>query len=135
MKIRLSIVSLVAACAALVMSPAFANANQEITTAIEHAGFAAKSKDIKHVHLHLHHVMNCLVGPKGGAFDAAAGNPCKGMGNGAINERGQVSRAAYEDLKAAMTDAASGLQTNDYKTAKEAAGMAKRVLQDAKEEE
>jgi len=135
MKIRLSIVSLVAACAALVMSPAFANANQEITTAIEHAGFAAKAKDLKHVHLHLHHVMNCLVGPNGGAFDASAGNPCKGMGNGAINEHGQVSRAAYEDLKAAMTDASSGLQSNSYKTAKEAAGMAERVLKDAKEEE
>jgi len=135
MKIRLTIVSLIAACAALVMSPVYASADQEITTAIEHAGFAAKAKDLQHVHLHLHHVMNCLVGPNGGAFDASAGNPCKGMGNGAYNSTGEISRAAHEDLKAAMTDAESGLTSNSYKTAKEAAGMAQRVLKDAKEEE
>ncbi len=30
--------------------------------------------------MRLHHVINCLVGPRGRGFDAAVGNPCKGVG-------------------------------------------------------
>lgn len=61
-------------------------AQKEIETAIQHAQFAAKMSPVDQTHLHLHHVVNCLVGPNGKDFDAKAGNPCKGQGNGAIND-------------------------------------------------
>ncbi len=54
----------------------------ELKTAITHAGFAAKYDTMKEVSLHLHHVVNCLVGPNDKMFDKAAGNPCQGQGNG-----------------------------------------------------
>jgi hypothetical protein len=56
----------------------------ELKTAITHAGFAAKYDTIKEVTLHLHHVLNCLVGPNDKMFDAGAGNPCQGQGNGIL---------------------------------------------------
>lgn len=59
---------------------------KEIETAIQHAQFAAKVSSVDQTHLHLHHVVNCLVGPNGKDFDAKAGNPCKGQGDGAIND-------------------------------------------------
>ncbi|MGA7800616.1 MAG: hypothetical protein WCC36_07370 [Gammaproteobacteria bacterium] len=59
---------------------------KQVGTAIEHAHFASEGKTTSVTHLHLHHVINCLVGPKGKGFDAAAGDPCKGQGNGALND-------------------------------------------------
>lgn len=67
-------------------------AMDQVSTAAMHAKFSAKSKDIAGVHLHLHHVLNCLVGKDGDGFDASAGNPCQGKGNGAVND-------ASDDLK------------------------------------
>lgn len=55
---------------------------EEFKTAITHAGFAAKYESMKEVTLHLHHVVNCLVGPDDKMFDKAAGNPCQGQGKG-----------------------------------------------------
>src|SRR6185312_2355242 len=57
---------------------------KEISTAANHAGLAAKATDMKTTQMHLHHVVNCLVGPKGKGYDATPGNPCKDQGNGAI---------------------------------------------------
>ena len=71
-------------CAGLAL--AAGDAQKEIDTAIKHAQFAAKMSTVDQTHLHLHHVVNCLVGPNGQGFDAKAGNPCKGQGNGAIND-------------------------------------------------
>lgn len=56
----------------------------EVKTALTHAGFAAKYDTLKEVTLHLHHVINCLVGSKDKMFDASAGNPCEGQGNGIV---------------------------------------------------
>ena len=36
------------------------------------------------VQAHLHHTLNCLVGPGGDGFDAKQMNPCAQAGNGAI---------------------------------------------------
>jgi hypothetical protein len=54
----------------------------EIKTAITHAGFAEKYDSMKDVSMHLHHVINCLVGPADPMFDKMAGNPCQGQGRG-----------------------------------------------------
>jgi hypothetical protein len=60
----------------------------------------------------MHHVINCLVGPKGNGFDAAADNPCKGLGNGAIPDS-KGDAALQAKLKAALTDARAGLSAYD----------------------
>ncbi|MDE2090763.1 MAG: hypothetical protein KGJ08_02525 [Gammaproteobacteria bacterium] len=67
------------------------SADQEISTATTHAAMAANAADTATAIMHFHHVINCLVGPKGKQFDADAGNPCNGMGNGALNDIGQKS--------------------------------------------
>jgi hypothetical protein len=54
----------------------------ELKTATTHAGFAAKYDTTKEVTMHLHHVINCLVGAGDKMFDKAAGNPCQGQGKG-----------------------------------------------------
>ena len=56
---------------------------KELATARAHAQLAQASQSVEVAKMHLHHVINCLVGPHGEGFDAAAGNPCKGMGEGA----------------------------------------------------
>ena len=48
---------------------------KEIATAQAHAGFAAAGTDLKTVQMHLHHVVNCIVGPKGKGYDATQANP------------------------------------------------------------
>ncbi len=67
------------------------NANQEISTATTHAAMAANAADTATAIMHFHHVINCLEGPKGKQFDADVGNPCNGMGNGALNDVGKKS--------------------------------------------
>jgi hypothetical protein len=63
----------------------------ELKTAITHAGFAQKYDTMKEVTLHLHHIVNCLVGPNDKLFNAAAGNPCQGQGNGIMPDiKGQM---------------------------------------------
>jgi hypothetical protein len=54
----------------------------ELKTAITHAGLAEKSDTMKDVSLHLHHVVNCVVGEGDPMFDKASGNPCQGQGKG-----------------------------------------------------
>ena len=56
----------------------------ELKTAITHAGFAEKYDSMKEVTLHLHHVVNCLVGANDPMYDKASGNPCEGQGNGIL---------------------------------------------------
>jgi hypothetical protein len=55
---------------------------EELKTAIAHTGLAEKSEAMKDVTLHLHHVVNCLVGDSDPMYDKAAGNPCQGQGKG-----------------------------------------------------
>ena len=62
---------------------AIADGPQAIGIAAQHAGLAANAANINVVRTHLHHVLNCLVGPGGEGFDAMPGNPCA-MAGGAI---------------------------------------------------
>ena len=54
----------------------------QLKTAIAHAGYAENAGSMTEVTMHLHHVLNCLVGPNDKMFDKAAGDPCQGQGNG-----------------------------------------------------
>jgi hypothetical protein len=69
----------------------------ELKTAITHAGFAAKYDSLNEVTLHLHHVVNCLVGPSGSMFDSGAGNPCQGQGNGILMDIQGMSKDKYNE--------------------------------------
>src|SRR6476646_9621049 len=70
--------------AGLAATSALADASSETVTAATHAGLAAGASDLAGVHTHLHHALNCLVGPGGNGFDAKEMNPCAQSGKGAI---------------------------------------------------
>lgn len=77
----------IALCGSLVVLPVGAyagNAPSEVATAAEHAGFSAASSTLRVAHMHLHHTLNCLVGPRGRGFNSKFLNPCAHIGHGAI---------------------------------------------------
>jgi len=84
-------------------------ASKQAATAGAHAGMALGASDLKMAQTHLHHVINCLVGPSGKGFDAKAGNPCKGMGDGAIVDA-KGDAATESRLHAALTQAEHGVK-------------------------
>jgi hypothetical protein len=92
------------------------SAQTEINTAHTHAKYAAAAPTVAVSHVHLHHVINCLVGPKGTGFDAGQADPCKGQGNGALPDA-KGNAAVQEKLETALKQAQAGLQSNDLKTA------------------
>jgi hypothetical protein len=112
---------------ALLISPATAQssadaAKKQLKTAILHAGELAQKGTVAAESLtHVQHVMNCLEGPGGKHFKADAGYPCKGQGNGILN-----------DLQAAVTAGAPGA-SKALPHAKAAHGNAMTVLGYTKE--
>lgn len=103
-------------------------ASKQAATASAHAGMALGAADLKTAHMHLHHVVNCLVGTSGKAFDAKAGNPCKGMGDGAIADaKGDAATEAR--LHKALAEAEKGLKTTTLAGAHADATMAMSTLQ------
>jgi hypothetical protein len=108
-------------------APALAgDAVKEAAEAALHADFAATGYVIERVHDHLHHVINCLVGPKGSGFDANSMNPCNGMGDGAIPDAADA--ATKKILGDALERANAGLGLNDLNKAKYAARVAEQML-------
>jgi len=75
------------------------------------------------VHTHLHHAINCIVGPNGNGFDASVLNPCKGMGDGALSDakKMEVVNALDVALKAAKSGLAADELTVAQAYAKDAA--------------
>ncbi len=124
---------LAALCAGLIALPIAANAadaSTEITTAATHAGFAAKSDTIKMVHAHMHHALNCLVGPGGNGFDSAALNPCKNSGNGAIPDSTDAAQKA--SLEKIANELRSGLADDTLASAQKTAATAETSLKAVK---
>lgn len=103
-------------------------AQQERQTAAQHANFATKAMSISETHLHLHHVINCLVGPGGADFDAGSGNPCKGQGNGALNAM-NLSMEEKQTLERALALAKQGTEINNQEAAHDKAQAVKELLQ------
>lgn len=99
---------------------------KEIATAADHAGYAADATVLKTAYAHLHHVINCLVGPGGDDFDAKEANPCASMGSGAIPDN---TNAAFKmQLSSAVTKAKAGLKATDLAAAKADAKAAQELL-------
>ena len=105
---------LVLFCSAIVFPfTAHATTQDEIMTAAEHAGLSGASSNLEMAHAHLHHALNCLVGPSGKGYDSSAFDPCKGKGNGAIPDAG--SKAQKHSLETVAKTVRKGLASNDLK--------------------
>jgi hypothetical protein len=125
--IRLSLTTVVAALLAGLSATAMAaDSAQEISTAATHAGLAGQASAIEQVHMHLHHTVNCLVGPKGQGFDANEANPCQKLGGGAIPDTSDAATKAK--LTKALASAETGLKSDDLNAAKKAATEAQSNL-------
>ena len=108
----------------LVAGAAFAavSLTAEISNARTHANNAVNAPTIEAVHTHMHHAINCLVGPKGEGFDAGQMNPCANAGNGAITD--QTDAAKKAKLEEAKTMLMKGLTESDLKAAQGIASTA-----------
>jgi hypothetical protein len=106
-----------------------ADLKAEIATAGQHAGMAAAASDIATVHMHLHHTINCIVGPNGAGYDAKQMNPCQNQGAGALPDA--TSASTKTSLQTAVTQAQAGLATNDVSAAQKDAGNAAATLKTA----
>ncbi len=126
-----SIIQGAAACAAVAMvavftpTTAWADGPQAVGTAAQHAGMAASSADIAGARRHLHHVLNCLVGPDGKGFDAAPGNPCAAAG-GAIPQTADAAVKAR--LEKAADQVRSAIAGSDLEATKKAASEVQTLL-------
>ena len=107
-----------------------ADASAEITNAAMHAGLAVKAGDLAGVHTHLHHAVNCLVGPGGAGFDAKELNPCANSGGGAIPDSSNAS--TKQALESALAKANSGIAATNLATAQKDASAAATLLKSAK---
>ena len=99
---------------------------KETATAAYHAGLAAKASDMKTTQMHLHHVVNCLVGPNGSGYDATPGNPCKDQGAGAIPDN--KDGAQKQKLQQALGKANDGLKQSDLAAAQKDASDTQVLL-------
>ena len=103
-----------------------ADSTKEVRTAATHAGLAAQAADLKGTQTHLHHVINCLVGPKGQGFDDKEANPCKDQGTGAIPDTTDEARKTA--LIQALAKANEGLRQTDLAAAHKSASEAHVLL-------
>lgn len=108
--------------------------NAALDAALVHANAAIHMDNTQGVHLHLHHVINCLVGPQGKLFDAKAEalseHPCKDLGAGALAAADHDARERT-DLQHALAVAQRGIAAGDMKAAHADAGAVLQRLQDA----
>ncbi len=106
-----------------------ADAHGEAVTAATHADLAAKAADMAGTQMHLHHALNCLVGPSGKDFDAKNMNPCANSGSGAItDETDPVKKAGLEK---AADDARKALAATDLASAQRDATMTATAINTA----
>lgn len=125
-----TIVPFIAGAAIMSVPPmvqqAFADPASEVVNAQTHAGLAAASTKIEGVHVHLHHALNCLVGPMGEGFDAKQMNPCAQAGSGAIPDTTDAAKKKL--LEAAAAKAREGIAATDFAIAQKDAAAAAEML-------
>ncbi len=105
---------------------ALADGPQAVATAAQHAGLAAAAGDIAGAHRHLHHTLNCLIGPDGEGFDAAAGNPCRDAG-GAIPQTADAEMK--ETLEGVAMKVRDATENNDLAAVKDVAMSVQDTLE------
>jgi hypothetical protein len=115
------------AIALLLSSPALAaDLRGEIMNAAEHAEYAGEATTLEIAHMHLHHALNCLVGPNGDGFDPHSLNPCVHSGNGIIPDATDAKMIAV--FQSAAAKSREGLASNDLATAKDDATEVARMV-------
>ncbi len=104
----------------------------ELSTAVTHAGFAGKYDSLQEVTMHLHHVVNCIVGSKDKMYDASAGNPCQGQGNGILADiqSGMGKGQQYYEAWWAAYVADQAITMKSLPQAKAAGNVAVAILTD-----
>ena len=112
---------------------ASSHGTKELQTAHDHAGYAAKADTLKKRQMHLQHVVNCLVGKQGKGFDDSVGNPCKGMGEGAMQDM-SGSEGGSNMLKQAAKLARIGTQMESAEATNHVAQAVAALLQEAKQQ-
>lgn len=115
---------------AIAMPAWAADVKSEIMTAGQHAGLAASAQTIDMVHAHLHHTLNCLVGPKGADYDAKELDPCKNSGNGAIPD--STDAGVKKKLGSAVAKAKTGEGETNLAAAQKDATETASILDTAK---
>jgi hypothetical protein len=119
-----SSISLMALLGAVLLSSASlaqaGDAAKELGAASTHAQLSESSQSVEVATMHLHHVINCLVGPHGTGFDAAAGNPCKSMGDGALKDSPKGSEMHSKAVRA-LAIARRGIAEKDLSAMHKAA--------------
>jgi hypothetical protein len=84
---------------------------EKIATQITARSASRNVQKIEDVHQRMRSAINCLVGPKGEGFDAAAPNPCAASGNGLIPDTEDAGKK--EQYQAAVVKLKTGLATSD----------------------
>ena len=107
------------ALAAGLPAVAWADAASETVTAQMHADLAAHATDLSGVQMHLHHALNCLVGPGGAGYDPKQMNPCANAGKGAIPD--STDPAQKKELGAAADKLKTGIVAADLASAQKIA--------------
>ena len=124
---RFSVFGVLIPIGAVALAPlALADASSEVVTAATHASLAAGASDLTGTHTHLHHTLNCLVGPGGNGFDAKELNPCAQNGKGAIPDTTDAAKKA--SLEKAADKARAGIAANDLKAAQADASSVAAML-------
>lgn len=103
-----------------------ADASSEVVTAATHAELAAGASDLNTVHAHLHHALNCLVGPGGEGFDSKELNPCAQSGKGAIPDTADAAKK--KTLETAAERLRAGIAASDMKAAQAAGSETASML-------
>jgi hypothetical protein len=128
-KIRNLLLGAATATALLLPTAVLADGHSEIVNADLHAGYAAVSPAIAVAHSHLHHTVNCLVGPGGNGFDANEMNPCDQSGKGAIPDTADTKKKAA--LEAAAAKAREGIASSNFADVKKDAAATEAMLKKA----
>jgi hypothetical protein len=127
---QLSTLAIALVAVGLTSPASAADVAQEIATAETHAGYAVAAADLKMVQTHLHHVVNCMVGPKGRGYDESQANPCKDQGGGVMPDF-NGDKAKRATLQKALDTARAGLKAGDIAAAKQHASDAGALLKKA----
>jgi hypothetical protein len=118
--------SLVFALAAGLPALAWADSASETVTAQMHADLGAHAADLAGVQMHLHHTLNCLVGPGGAGFDPKQMNPCANAGKGAIPDA--TDPATKKKLTEAAEKVKTGFAATELSSAQKVAAEAAAML-------
>lgn len=119
--------ALIALIGLVTVSPAsLADGPQAVATAARHAGLAAAAEDMAGATRHLHHTLNCLVGPDGDGFDETAGNPC-GDAGGAIPQTADA--AMKSKLEGTAMRVREAMASHDLAAVKELAMSVQHALE------